>query len=189
MKKITLILTAVLVVACGNQNKKEQHEQETTPKIAENSTTEEEQEIPILLGIQKREALQKTPYDEWFDENYAYIPDEETLKALSKKLNDKTIIVFMGTWCDDSKLQVPAFFKILDAINFDENKVQIITMSRDKDTPKKLEEGYDIEFVPTIIVKKDGKELGRIVESPVDTLEADLLTIASGKEYKHIYAE
>lgn len=189
MKKIAIILTAVLLVACGNQNKKEQPEQETTPEIAEQTTTEEEQEVPILLGIQKREALQKAPYNEWFDENYAYTPDEETLKALSKELNDKTITVFMGTWCGDSKMQVPAFFKILDAINFDENNVEIITMSRDKDTPEKLEEGYNIEFVPTIIVKKDGKELGRIVESPVDTLEADLLTIASGKAYKHIYAE
>lgn len=191
MKKIAFILTTLLLMACGNQPKKEKQEEKTTSEAIETTSEEEEEEEqePILLGIQNREALQDAPYKEWFDENYAYIPDEVLINELSKSLSDVSFIVFMGTWCSDSQMQVPAFFKILDEINFDEKNIRLITMTRDKDTPQELEKGFDIEFVPTIIMYKNNEELGRIVESPVETLEKDLLAIANGEDYKHIYAE
>ena len=62
-------------------------------------------------------------------------------------------------------------------------------VSEDKDTPEGLEEGMDIQYVPTIILFKNGEELGRIVESPVETLEKDLLKIAKGEPYEHTYAD
>jgi hypothetical protein len=36
---------------------------------------------------------------------------------------------------------------------------------------------YDIERVPTFIIYKEGKEIGRIIETPVQSLEADLQKI------------
>ena len=38
-------------------------------------------------------------------------------------------------------------------------------------------EGLRIELVPTIIFYKDGSEIGRIVETPVESMEKDLLKI------------
>ena len=38
----------------------------------------------------------------------------------------------MGTWCEDSEREVPAIFKLLDAVNFDQNKIDIYAMSEEK---------------------------------------------------------
>ena len=50
-----------------------------------------------------------------------------------------------------------------------------------KESPQHEEKGWDIEFVPTIIFLRNGKELGRIVESPEQSLEKDMRKILIGK--------
>ena len=65
----------------------------------------------------------------------------------------------------------------------------MVAVTHDKDTPNNLEEGYELEYVPTIIFFKDGAEINRIVEYTQESLEKDMLTILSGKPYKHAYAE
>ena len=95
----------------------------------------------------------------------------------------------MGTWCEDSQREIPALQKILEAADYKEEQVEMIAMTHDKDTPQGLEEGYEIEYVPSIIFFKDGAEMNRIVEYPQETLEKDMVKILSGKPYKHYYAE
>src|SRR5690606_18438893 len=92
-------------------------------------------------------------------------------------------------WCEDSQRETPHFYKILDAANFDESKLTLITVSEEKTTPQGYEEGKNITNVPTIIFYKNDKELGRIVEYPIESLEKDMFAILSGKDYKHAYAE
>ena len=55
------------------------------------------------------------------------------------------------------------------------------------DLSEGLEEGLDIQRTPTFIFFKNGVEIGRIVETPRDSLENDILKIVSGQEYKHSY--
>ena len=62
-------------------------------------------------------------------------------------------------------------------------------MTEEKTTPDNLEKDLDIFNIPTYIFKKNGKEINRIVEFPVETLEKDVLKILSGQEYKNIYAD
>ncbi|MFZ0452215.1 MAG: thioredoxin family protein, partial [Ignavibacteriaceae bacterium] len=90
---------------------------------------------------------------------------------------DVNIEIVMGTWCSDSRREVPRFFKILDAVNYPSNKVGIICVDEDKKTQSNELDGLKIELVPTIIFYKDGNELGRIIESPHDTLEKDMIKI------------
>ena len=93
----------------------------------------------------------------------------------------------MGTWCGDSKREVPRFYKILDETNFDQDDFELITVNRRKKTPDNLQEGYNIIRVPTFIFYKDGEEVGRYVEYPRETLEKDILKIVTGEPYKHSY--
>jgi len=183
MKKVSLLFVAIfLFSACADKKEKEE-------KALESETEMTIEDMPILLGAQDRKAIENKPYNSWYVKNYMYQPDQKSLAALHSSLDDITITVFMGTWCEDSVTQVPALYGILDAIKYDTEKVTLITVSKDKDTPEGLEKGMDIQYVPTIILFKNGKELGRIVESPVETLEADLLKIAKGEPYSHTYAD
>ena len=66
----------------------------------------------------------------------------------------------------------------MEAVNYPENKVNIIAVNRKKEAPGGEEGRYNIQKVPTIIVQKYGKEIGRIIESPkTGYLERDLVEI------------
>lgn len=186
---ILSLLLLTIMVSCKLNTKEEAP---TTEEIAEIASEEsiEEAEAPILLGVQKRVALETSPYDTWFSENYKqHTLDTATIETIKGDLADSDITLFMGTWCEDSQRESPAFYKILDLAGIDASTVKLITVSEDKDTPEGLEEGQNITNVPTFIFSKDGEELGRIVEYPLESLEKDMEKILSGQEYKHAYAE
>lgn len=188
MKKTLLTLfIATFILSCGNKVKESASEE-----IQEEAVAMEEihpDDLPVLLGEQEVSAIKNAPYNNWFMEHYNYSPDQEKLEVLKVALEGKTLSIFMGTWCSDSRMQVPALFNILDAITYDESKITLITMSEDKDTPEGFEDGKNIEYVPTIIVYNNNVEMGRIVEYPIENLESDLLKIATGQEYTPAYSE
>ena len=93
----------------------------------------------------------------------------------------------MGTWCEDSQRETPNFIKILKQVDFDFNNLELITVNREKITPQGLENGLNITNVPTFIFYKDGKEINRIVEFPIESLEEDMINILTNKDYKHAY--
>ena len=53
----------------------------------------------------------------------------------------------------------------------------MICVGRDKKAEGTEVDLLDIKYVPTFIVYRNGKEIGRIVESPQTTLEGDLKNI------------
>ncbi|MBI9040395.1 thioredoxin family protein [Lutibacter sp.] len=143
-----------------------------------------------LVGIATKESFNVAPYNSWFQPNYdSYTLNTEIIEKLKPQLNKVTIKAFMGTWCGDSQQQTPVFYKILDAANFNYKNLQLVTVNRSKSTPDNLQEGFDIVRVPTFIFYKNGKEIGRFVEYPRETVEKDILKIVSGEPYKHSYQE
>jgi len=201
MKKIVYILIAFSFFACKNEKKTVtpkpvQEEITATTAQTDSIAAEEEEKLPILTGIQTLKTISSAPYDSWFTPNYKAYEGMVDMKILEKtpSLKDINIKIFMGTWCEDSQLQVPQFFQVLETAELflkdgSTKNYEIITVDEDKMTPEHLEDGYDITNVPTFIFYRDGKEINRIVESPVVSLEADLLQILTGKPYKHTYAE
>ena len=85
-------------------------------------------------------------------------------------------IVF-GSWCHDSKIQLPRFIKVLDLAGYDERDLMIIGVDSNKNALLMNIEDLDIKRVPTFIIMQNGIELGRIIESPVKSLERDLWKI------------
>ena len=143
---------------------------------------------PELLGPANRERLQQAPFDQWFVRNYqAYTVDSNAILSLSSQLKGKQLLIFMGTWCGDSKREVPRIFKILDACGIDSSSVRLITVggsdSLYKQSPSHEERGLDVFRVPDLIVYDNGREMGRIIEEPASSLEKDLLAITGGQAY------
>ncbi len=68
--------------------------------------------------------------------------------------------------------------KILDAAGFPENRLKILSLTKSKESPGGEEMQFAIKKVPTIILYKYGKEIGRIVETPTNgSIERDLYDI------------
>ena len=191
MKKLVLFALFVsCLVSCGDKKTAENRETAAIHLNHEKPATITGQQVPDLLGIKKRSDLEAAPYSSWFSPNYAsYEIDKDIAKQLKPLLKNVSIKVFMGTWCGDSKEQTPHFYKILDAVDYGEKNLTLITVSRAKTTPEKHEAGLDIIKVPTFIFYKNGREINRIVEYPIESLEKDMLAILSGKAYKHAYAD
>lgn len=172
-----LLIVLTTLVSCKTQKKPIATSETTTVKTKE-----------ILIGKQTKDAFQVSPYVFWYIPNHDnYTPDATTISELKKHTSDVYITVFMGTWCSDSQQHVPAFYKIMEKLKFNEAKVNLITVDRTKTTPDNLEKGMDIERVPTFIFYKNGKEMHRIVESPIESLEKDMLKILTNQPYKHAY--
>ena len=144
----------------------------------------------MLIGEIAVSELKDAPYSEWFVDGYdAYSVKDAAKNELGTLLDGVHIKIFMGTWCSDSQREVPRFSKILDVLEFPSENSELVAMDRDKITPDQLEEGLNIQRVPTFIFYKDNRELGRIVEYPIVSLEEDMLTILSESEYEHAYAQ
>lgn len=146
-----------------------------------------------LLGQAPVKQLEKKPFKEWFKPTYDdYTLDEDIIRQFPGQVSTfDSIALFMGTWCGDSRREVPRFYKVLDALAFDHQKVNLVAVDRTfqnyKQSPGREEAGLNIHRVPTFIFYKDSIEIGRIVESPKISLEKDMLAITGGKEYTPNY--
>lgn len=143
-----------------------------------------------LLGQVTIDRFSSAPFDSWYKTNYDNrVVDSETLKGA--KLPD-SVTIFMGTWCGDSRKNVPAMVKILEKKNFDLLKLKIICLNTGfqnyKQAPFREEKGVGLHRVPLIIFQKsDGTEIGRIVEEPIESLEKDMAKIMKGEKYTPSY--
>lgn len=169
MKKL-LLLSIVIAFGCST---KSQVNQEI---VSNNDET-------ILIGEINWDGLNQEPYSEWFGPNYLdYQVDAETLDFVGNSMDDVEVVMFLGTWCSDSQLEVPQFYKILDYVNYDLNAMKVYALERKWEprrvaSPSGIEKEYSVELVPSMIFYRDGNELGRITEYPKQTLEKDLLEI------------
>lgn len=151
------------------------------------------QKDPRLLGICAVKDFDREPYAAWYKSNYEnYLPTSDVIAQLKKAGPEKfTLKIVFGSWCGDSKRELPKMMKVLNAAGFRENNIELIgvydSLEVYKQGPKREEKGLNIYRVPTFIVYHKDKEIGRIVEYPVESLERDLLKIVSGQPYTHNY--
>ena len=139
---------------------------------------DKETQKPMLVGIGDRTAFNDTSFSGWFNKEYLfYKVKEEVFDSVITGLQDLNVTIVMGTWCGDSRREVPRFYKILDKLDFPKEYIRLIFVDRDKQGLEDEVEDLDVELVPTIIFFRDGKELGRIVEAPYKTLEEDMKEI------------
>lgn len=183
----------MLLSSCKNnketQNNEEQpQEVEVSANLVDDPENEGEK---MLLGLVTQEDFKNKTLFPWMYESFEeYKPEPAKVMELKKLLESVSIKVFMGTWCEDSQREIPQLYKILHTANFPMSDLTMVAVSHDKDTPNKLEEGYNIAYVPTIILMKDGKEIGRFVEyAQGDLLIDDLITILKGDPYTPAYSE
>jgi thiol-disulfide isomerase/thioredoxin len=140
--------------------------------------TDPQLEQSVLVGHVDRAGLLKGEFSHYYNSQYeTYKVSEKLVKKITPKVENIKITIVLGTWCMDSKIQVPRFMKIMDALAIPAEKISMIALDSRKEALVIDMGPYSIERVPTFIFYRDGKEIGRIVESPRKSLEKDILKI------------
>ncbi len=166
---------------------------QTNAQLNINQVTKDKNGYEMLVGCCTREALSREPFAAWFNNNYFnYTVDTSLIGLLREKMNRKQFLLFMGTWCGDSRREVPRMLKILDYCGIKPEQVKIVMVSNAdtlyKQSPNHEEKGLNILRVPTLIVYENTTEINRVIEYPVESLEKDLLRIMSKQPYKPNYS-
>lgn len=134
----------------------------------------------MALGWLQREDFMTAQFPE-FEQAYDTITvGSEFVEMIRLLGHDAEYLVVLGTWCSDSKREVPRFLKIADLAGIAPERIKYYGVDRTKKGPGEVAEQHQIELVPTIIVFKNGVEIGRIVETPKGSVEEDLLAILAG---------
>jgi thiol-disulfide isomerase/thioredoxin len=146
----------------------------------------------MLIGRGTADALKESPYGEWFNKGYEeYGLKNDSIALLKPLLANKKVMIFLGTWCGDSRREVPRMLKVLEAAGLPDKNIDLIMVSNHDDayklSPQHEEAGKSIFRVPTFIFYENGHETGRIVESPVVTLEQDMIKLLSKQPYTPNY--
>lgn len=192
MKMSLYLLILTFITSCGNINDTSKKEEIKSEEVLVQSEIEENEDEfedqTMLIGKFTKEDLQQAPYNRWFNDRYTnFNPSEEAMETIKNNISEYDILAFMGTWCVDSRREIPKIFRILDEAGYDLSKLTIIGVDRNKVTPEKIEADWDINWVPTLIFMKDGKEVNRFVEYPRASIEEDIAKIVSGQEYNNSY--
>ena len=133
----------------------------------------------ILKGKGNLDMIYGSEHKDWFEKNYSEaILDEITVQSFPQNIEcNFKILIVLGTWCSDSRKQVPHFFKILDYWHI-KPTVELLFVDEAKNSKVKGYKKLRINYVPTFIIyNTKGKEIDRIVETPKVSLEKDLKTI------------
>lgn len=109
------------------------------------------------------------PDPEW--DAAAFADAVETLSA-----EGLTFRVWGGDWCGDCRAQLPSFAAALDAADVPADRIEQYPVEKTADGEKEGPgmEAYGVEFIPTVIVERDGHELARFVESAAEPISVDL---------------
>ena len=188
MKKFVFLLISCIfsLAACHSTkpvaDKKPAIEKEPETNIANPQQVNYSEQSTWLLGYFNPRQLKSEPHSAWFYKGYDdYQVNQEAMKSLSEISKDGlSIKIVMGTWCPDSRREVPRFMKVLDTWNFPADYLTFIGVDNLKASPVGGYEALEIHRVPTFIIYKNNLEAGRIIENPATSLEQDMVNILKG---------
>lgn len=136
-----------------------------------------------LIGVLSRQQIEQNFPD--------FIPSKhknhdglkpKPVKSLSDVPPGGLVTIYLGTWCGDSKRELSRFWQALESLGtkppFD---IRYIGVDRQKQAPGLLPDA-DLRFVPTFVVSRDGKEIGRVVESAPQGIDVELRALLMGEK-------
>ena len=182
MKRLFLISVGlVMSLSYGCRSTRQASDRQSFPDqtVTTGYSTNFMEQTNWLLGYFNRDRMTFPPHSEWYIKGYdGYQPDSGFLNRLRNTAKDDlTIKIVLGTWCPDSRREVPRFMRIIDLWGFPMEKITFIGVDNEKIAPVGDYEKLDIQRVPTFIFYKNNIEAGRIIEVPLTSLEQDMVNI------------
>jgi len=129
------------------------------------SKDEKHPEVKVLRGLVNKYLIQNDTSFNWYNSSQGYYnPDTATLNAMERVKTKVHFVVFGGTWCEDTQFILPKFFKLQEKSGIPDEVITFYGVNRAKNSLGNIAKAFNITLVPTIIVMKEGKEIGRVVE-------------------------
>ena len=104
-----------------------------------------------------------------------YPPYENMLNYIKSNREKFNVVALIGTWDEQSRILFPQLYKVMVLAGSPETQMLIFGADQKLDTGAPTE--YKLRKVPTFIILKEGKELGRITGSVEESVEADIAKI------------
>ncbi len=119
----------------------------------------------ILIGMINRPLIENNETFTWFKKNYDLkTPDAAAVAAFRQHASEFQLVVFGGTWCEDTHNLLGGFYKLTDISGFPPENITLIGVDHEHRALFDMAKVFNITNVPTFIVMKNGKEVGRVVE-------------------------
>ena len=152
-------------------------------RVQKNYTVSTVNQKLVIDGRLNRKQLNVLVKENWLTNNYtSYKPDNSIYKNLVQTDFDSlSFIIFAGSWCSDTKLELPRFLKVIDTLNLGKNPMDIYFLDLNKKSKFVTPSVYNILLVPTFLILRAGIEIGRIEETPKESIEKDVLQILHSK--------
>ncbi len=128
----------------------------------------------MVIGISTWEEWQTETHWENAADNLFSQSSLDSLKNLISN-SDISFLIFAGSWCGDSKSELPKIIKLFDLIELPKEKFKLFGVDRNKLEPTNTSSSFSIEKVPTLVILLEGNEIGRIVEYPSISWAEDII--------------
>lgn len=139
---------------------------------------------PLVGEVSRTEV--ETAEPGWVAAEIEARPDVETARALTEVEPGAEVTVYFGTWCSDSERELARLWRGFDEVGVGMGtelpfSIEYVAVDRDKTEPARRLAGVGLEYVPTFVVRRDGEEVGRMVEVSPDGIEHALLDLLSDR--------
>lgn len=145
-------------------------------------STQDENGNKVLIGKINEKLLANDSSFRWFYQGVnSYQPETEWTKYISFYRDSFDVVVFAGTWDGFSKQLLPAFYRVMMASSYPMSKITLYGVDHQLNTLGDEAKQYNIDKLPTIILLHQGKEIGRIEQRPVQSIEANMAALLQNK--------
>jgi len=150
----------------------------TAGESAGRASVSETQPRRVLVGLVNKQQIFEADA-RWQPAYERAVLDPESARSLASAPTGARVDVFWGTWCGDSVREVGRLLRYVDAMGAVPFELRLIAVDRSK-SALGFSEGMGLRYVPTFVVYREGREVGRIIESPPTEIGHDLAALLSG---------
>ncbi len=131
---------------------------------------------PPIVGAVDLDAL-VADRPEYREGMKAYTPKMDAIEAMSKYTKKVQIDAFFATWCPHCKEYMPKFLRVMSEVKNPHIKVNLYGVPKGFSQSPGPWQGRNINSIPMIIVKIDGREITRMGSQPGAIPETELAEI------------
>ena len=134
----------------------------------------------LLNGIVSKEVLMNKKLYPWCAWGISvYKPNPILIDSIKPLCKNVKVLMFGGTWCSDTQLELPRFYKVAELCGMQQNQMELIMVDRAKKTKNINTDILGVKNIPAFIFYRQNHEIGRIIEKPDSCTELHILRILS----------